>query len=78
MREEAKAVWAPVCPDLAVGGEHGGEFQGRSGNHAGRERQEVKPAEFLNNSLFKLDLEGSAVSGKLGLGQRVMLCGCHY
>lgn len=41
-------------------------------------RQEVKPAEFLSNSLFKLELEGSEVSGKLGLGQRVMVHGGHY
>lgn len=32
--EEAKALWAPVYLGLAVGGEHGVEFQGRGGNHA--------------------------------------------
>lgn len=64
-------MWAPVCIGLAVGGEHGVvEFQGRSGNHT--RQAGMEPAESLSNSLFMLVLECLEVSGRLGLGQRVM------
>lgn len=70
-REDAKAMWTPVCLGLAVGGEHG-VVSGQEWEPFQTVGQEVEPAELPSSSLFRMELEGLEVGGRLGLGQTVI------